>query len=1146
MPHRTLISRRFLGAALALALGLTLPAPAQNADYMVYSVGKTFTIGGETWAYLLWQPGDASTTLGRRFAVYRKDGDIASPNPYARLGIQTVQTSPAATKALLILGAKFDHTPNVVPGQINALYADATNQPDEVLPNPPTVPDNLIASQLNTMLQIAEADGKVLDRLMFLGRAHPGVMMCLGHGFAIKVANNSLHTYEVREIDAGDNDLRVLGRVTLDAAAPVVLTAPGRPYGVQHPIPEPSTQLVASPKDHLACRFRWGVPDDLRRLIPQTFGYNLYRVKESVATNLGWDLAAPDIADLEDLVALSSGPDPDAKRVNALPVLPPSLLTEAQASDPADHETFFTHDDNEPPDNRFVDGQTFYYYAAALDIAGHPGTASLGTRLSYCDRLPPPVPSIESIRNIFTNPNTDAELAGLKGTQHFRVRIEQLPETPAKDAASRYYIYRWTYAQQWITDGGNPATNLVGSVVHVPGEKFVDWNDTSPGAPKITPTDQSWFNKTVWYTVRAEDNTACSPKNLSGHSPPIFGVLRDRVGPGRPTGILQRCRAIVNISNSRPRGVFKREVGLDDDAVGFLVEVTRTDPLIQSFDVRVVFDNGLAPPTTLFATTRFFSTANVQLVHVPIPDVPSQEIQVRSRTQTNQVSPWSARSTGDAVETSAYINIYPFQTSLLARYSPTSGVPETPPEHEVDGPNGTIVGPNGTLTLPAGTREWRVYRKVGPEGEYQLIARGAGDSLPANVNWSDEAPPTVNGTIVCYYGQVFDEHGNSGPLTRIGCVKMITGKLPVPMLSPVELLASSGDQAQIKLKWFGDPVGVERFEIWCAADGSPDPGLVGAKISPKLGNADGLVISDEAVGLSFTAYQSPSIPGGFGSGAKFDLTLLVPANKLLHFAVRAVGSGDFATRPSGGFSNVVSGLWQEPAAPGQPVVPWPARPLPVINDLSFDIDDYLPGEGPFYAQPLQVGYGGSATIMVGKFKTYTSPDGAQTAFITKTTPPEDLFFKFRKQGVADLPDPAQLEPILPFVVYRHQVPSTLFPAAVPNLTQVSPLIDRIAYRTEASFYDVRDPFFLYPLSQNNSFGTEVPVSGIFQRDPASFTTQPWASVTTRPRYLGTCDGLILWVDHQPVTKGASYQYLLVHFTKRGEIERVIPTNTVDQ
>ena len=47
-------------------------------------------------------------------------------------------------------------------------------------------------------------------------------------------------------------------------------------------------------------------------------------------------------------------------------------------------------------------------------------------------------------------------------------------------------------------------------------------------------------------------------------------------------------------------------------------------------------------------------------------------------------------------------------------------------------------------------------------------------------------------------------------------------------------------------------------------------------------------------------------------------------------------------------------------------------------------------------------------------------------------------------------------------------------------------------------------------------------------------------------YLKGINTLMCWVDPMPVAKGARYQYLIVHFNERGEINRVIPTNYVDQ
>ena len=106
--------------------------------------------------------------------------------------------------------------------------------------------------------------------------------MSMGHAFAIKTQAGSMQTYEIRETDAAGNDVRVIGRVTLDTDNPTGLTRTSRPFEVLYAA-KANQQEVASPRNHLVTRLRWGTPNDLRRLLPHTFGFNLYRVREAVA-----------------------------------------------------------------------------------------------------------------------------------------------------------------------------------------------------------------------------------------------------------------------------------------------------------------------------------------------------------------------------------------------------------------------------------------------------------------------------------------------------------------------------------------------------------------------------------------------------------------------------------------------------------------------------------------------------------------------------------------------------------------------------------------------------------------------------------------------------------------------------------------------
>lgn len=1137
-------------AALTLACAIVPgSALAQNADPVVYTVGNTYDVGGKHYAYLLWQPGEASTTFGKSFAVYRKNGATGSGNPYTKLSIQSLQTSPSAIHAMLKLGGMFDANGSTVAERINLLYSETTLQPDEVISPAPTEPNLVVSKQLATILEIAKGDPKILQRLMFLGRAHPGVMIAMGHAFAIKVSPTSLQTYEVREIDGGGNDVRVIGRVTLDAANPLVLAEPGPVVPVPHATPDARTQLLHSGKDHLACRFRWGMPNPLRRLVPHTFGYNLYRVKKDIALALSWDdpLNPPATANLLALVQASAGnPDPEAKRVNHLPIIPDTVMSELQAADLTDRDTIFTHDDNEPPEDPFESGEDFYYFVAARDIAGHPGPCAAGTYVIYCDRLPPPVTTIESIDNVFTA-GTPAETAQQKGYQHFRIRINQLPDLPVENTAANYWIYRWTYSQEPMFKGGNPVLNRIAVVNHVPGQRFVEYEDTAAASPKISPSDESEYGITYWYTVRAEDiqAPACAPFNLSGHSPPIWGVLRDRKGPGRATGTILRCRALPIIDRGETERGSKDAFGIPEKRSGFIIRVACTDALITSFDVRVDSPNTQANPD--FQTRRYGKSPGVKTLFVPVPEEDGTVILVRCRTKTGQVSNWSTTTALGPPQSPREINIYRYDCGVRGRYTEISSIPPTefPKIHEFEGPNGAYVGPTGTINIPADAREWRVYRRTGPKGPYEMIDRGSGDSLPAVENWSDTAPPTVNDTQVCYFGQLFDENGNAGPLTQLGCFNFTGGTLPIPMLEDMEHLAAVGNEAQIKLKWFCDAVGVDRFEVWAAAEGTDDPAVRGIKLSDSLDPNSATVIDTEDGEMVFTPYQTPRVSNSSfgGTSPDFELTLFVPGGKKVYFAVRAVTSGPYGSRTVGSWSNVVFDYWQDPSVPNQPVIPWPDRPLPAIQELGFEIAECVKGEGPFYAQKLPNSGPGSAAIMVGSYKEQTGLDGQSTSFwVDNGKAPLDHFFGFhdQKQAAAD-----DLQSIIPFAVYRHQVANAAHPDVVPNLTQVTPLIDRIAYKDKGPYFEVSDPFFIFPSVNRNPHQVRVATAGLFKRE-GGFLTALLSSQLQLPDYLKDCNGAIMVLDRLPVVQGRDYQYLLVHFDDRGEVERVIPTNIVTQ
>ncbi|MDB4537657.1 hypothetical protein N9230_03480, partial [Akkermansiaceae bacterium] len=877
---------------------------------------------------------------------------------------------------------------------------------------------------------------------------------------------------------------------------------------------------------------------------------------------------------------------------NELPVSASDLFTDAEAADLSlKREVFFYADDKNPPADPFVDGEQFYYYVAARDIAGHPGPLSPPTLITMCDRLPPSQPAIISVDNVFDMDSADP-LAG-QGKQHLRVIIRQVPETPEENRAYKYRIYRWHSATDWQRHGGDPDFNFIGEVSHVNGEYATYFDDNNPadldtdyvsaanngpdtGAAVASAEGDFNMGKTYWYTVRAVDDVSCDPKNLSGHCGAMYGVLRDRVGPPKPTGTIERCYCIgrVFVEEAVLR-VQRDDYGLKLDFPGFVIRVSREDdknrgrPLekVAGFEVEVGALDNKDDFIARYSRTHYFQgPALYGDLIIPIEDGQNGvDIRVRSRLADGTISSWRYRNLQSNSGAPSTVQRYEFKATIERE---CVDVPRNPGgilfPHFPEGADGSITGICGTVATTASVREVRVYRRIGHSSPLQLIFKTAGDSLPATVTWKELAPVLVNGVEACYFAQVLDEHGNASPLVRIGCVIIQNADLGTPLLADPQPLAPAGNSGVVKLSWFGDPVGVKRFELWAADETASELELVSADLTGKLSMSTSPVLTTpDGEDLSFCIFQTGTLASGFGTGGEFEVIVEVPAGRKIYYAVRAVGpmvndGANNFSRVEGAFSNLVCASYTIPEDPLQPVIPWPDRPLPGVAEIKQDVTDYQFGEGPFYAAALSPANmnskGASGLILVGRFPAPGDDQAEQngSSVFPIDTPPEDWLFGFRKQGGND-PSSSQLESIQRFVVYRHQVSSTRFPNAKPNLVQITPLIDRLTHYIDSKSGSrlVNDPFFIFvPYSDTSNTDSYVPSSGQFTRDLSTFSLLPAGAVSNLP-YLkipGRFSSSIpktMWIkDHLPVTKGANYQYLIVHFGERGEIDRIIPTNTI--
>ena len=192
-------------ATFIASIGLGM---AQTAKELLTTVGTTVQVSGNYHAYVLWQPGDSGSTLGKRFAIYSKAGTADTAGNYTRHGIQTLQTSPKTIRALLELGEALDPAAAGCYVRIDGIYRDLTLQSNAAASTPADVSLDA-ADKLAYIIKSAATDQRLLARLFFLGRAHPGVMQALGHGFSLRITSG-VRTFEIREINLSDNDVRVV------------------------------------------------------------------------------------------------------------------------------------------------------------------------------------------------------------------------------------------------------------------------------------------------------------------------------------------------------------------------------------------------------------------------------------------------------------------------------------------------------------------------------------------------------------------------------------------------------------------------------------------------------------------------------------------------------------------------------------------------------------------------------------------------------------------------------------------------------------------------------------------------------------------------------------------------------------------------
>ncbi len=1073
---------------LFLSLILAASALAQSGlDNSLIFAGTTATSGGQAHAWLIWQPTDPLFVSSHTVALYRKNGGVGSPAPYARVSVVEATADTRLIESMLPTAQTLGQN-----------MADLETLLTDMLGDAAPAAGVTIAQRLSALVAAAHGNAENMQRLILLGRQHVAVAMALGIAVADPIPVASTRTYELRDFDRNTGtDIAVLGRVTVDAGSVLVLPAPGRPFEIED----------SSTKGNLNVALRWGTPNNLRDLTPLHYGYDMYRVPLAVANGHGW-LGTPP-ATTTQLIA-----EPQTSKVNRLAVLPPRMLNFTESNNPADTETVFLVDDKDRFQTgvTFTDGDSFAYFVVARDLLGRGGVPSEGRSVVVKDRMPPNPPVKVKVRSV-------AHYNGTTRDQRFFIEW-QPPELPVGETISSWAVFRWRTPHEMTTKGlilddmlHRPDKNLI-AILPVGQTTFTDDGSVTPPPwaeidepPPSVPDDTG---KTYFYTIRAIDGSLS--QNLSGHSSPAWGVLRDRAGPDGVEGNLNfNVRTPALTFDSFTQVTMQ---GLTNDQGHLLLTCAATPA--EGWDY-AEFAMGYQTPVPLGRAT--FKKAGAQAVAALRRTLPTyagdSQFLCRVGTKNGRVTSWvPTTSNSPGPQENRYLLVL-WNATIISTM--TSG-PSTDWVHEaVDPLTGTMTDVTGKFSPSPGAKEYKVYRRV-DGGPQTLIVSGKIIADP--VNWTDPNPVAANCTV-CYYLQLFDEHGNAGPLVQQDeCLDYgDSSYLPTPILEP--LTSTAGLPPRLRTTWFSNIAGVQRFEVWVGRKSGNQPGSTGSGLSNDLvtDHPNNLTDVEGTEGIDFAVFETGLARHLNTTGSpEFSFTLPMSLTDTYTVMVRAVGEGQFGARQAGAFSNVEAFSYAQHKSAVSPVVPWPDRPLPPKADFHTGVSAVHLSLGklsPWIGNAVRIGEYedfGQGTNVGGSDN---DPQGHKLYFLPSIKDLEN--YLYTNDGVA-LAEPLETIPglILPVAMYRVQVPSTYYPTVPGDLVQVTPLMEKIAQFDNGPFSTVTDSF----------------ISVLESTD------------TTLPRTISGSDQDIFLLDRQPVLKGARYKYLLVRFGPVREIERVIVTNEV--
>jgi hypothetical protein len=371
---------------------------------------------------------------------------------------------------------------------------------------------------------------------------------------------------------------------------------------------------------------------------------------------------------------------------------------------------------------------------------------------------------------------------------------------------------------------------------------------------------------------------------------------------------------------------------------------------------------------------------------------------------------------------------------------------------------------------------------------------------------------------LCYFVQLLDEHGSGSPLSLIGCKEVKPATLPRPVLSE-PLAIGTNTNPQVALNWFCPTSGVARFQFKISRVDAPAPSTPSGFASPQLipfpdyNKAAlylGLVKSKFLLLFGFSeAHLTSRIGAGFGPGPQFTISANVTPNATYAISVAAVDDQGHV----GNASEVWQFTWKPPVQLA--TVPWPARPLPPVQDFNVSgpgvaailLTDENFQQDQRYPVGVRIGQMNQNAQELSVYSNAHSTNYASYDVLLSSLNPDPNTQVFHRTSSGEL--------LLPIVVYRQQVTNVSFPSVSGDVTQVSPLIERVPWKmfTFRSARTVTIPDRLFAISYEN-----VNDSGYH---PLSLR------------------------DQQPVLAGARYRYTVVRFDAKREPVEVISAGEVE-